>query len=84
MAMKFYGELDQLRTLLQDRGIVGTWQSEPNGVEMLRCADGSNLHWARKKKSLWIDGKAPARDRLTRDVIAVLGLMEVTSSNDEW
>jgi hypothetical protein len=84
MAMKFYGELHQLQTLLQDRGIVGTWQSEPNGVEMLRCADGSNLHWARGKKSLWIDGKAPVRDLLTRDVIAAMGSMEVTSSNEEW
>lgn len=56
MKTKFCGTFVELRDELRKLGIVGCWQCEPNGVHMLRCNDGSNLHWASGSKSLWFDG----------------------------
>ncbi|MGI4733000.1 MAG: hypothetical protein ACRYFW_14815 [Janthinobacterium lividum] len=72
MAMKYHGTLDGLRTLLDQHDVLGSWEHQPNGVFMMRGADGANLHWGSGSKTLWIDGSAAARQRLELDVAGVL------------
>lgn len=72
MAMKFYGSLERLKQLLDRHDILGSWERECNGVHMMRCPDGSNLHWASGSKSLWIDGKDKARRALAINIAGLL------------
>jgi len=74
--MKFDGRLDALKQLLDRYDIHGSWGREPNGVHMMRSADGANLHWSSGSKSLWFDGKPLAKRRLASDVAAVLHLID--------
>ena len=72
MTMKYDGTLADLKTLLDRHDILGSWERKPNGVHMLRCPDGADLHWARGSKSLWIDGKDVARRALTINIAGLL------------
>ena len=72
MTIKFAGAFEQLYILLLHAGIVGDWRPEPNGVFMLRCNEGGNLHWASGSKSIWVDGPAEAADRLRQRVAEAL------------
>lgn len=64
MAKKFYGTLEELKSLMGQLGIQGRWELEPNGVYMLRMEGGVNMHWASSTKSLWFDGPIAAQQRL--------------------
>src|SRR5688572_27918896 len=46
MKMRFEGTIDELVVALRHIGLQGTWHPEPNGVFMLRCTNGANLHWS--------------------------------------
>jgi hypothetical protein len=46
MTMKIHGTLTRLKRLLADNRIAGSWEAKANGVYMMRCPDGANLHWA--------------------------------------
>jgi len=73
MTIKFNGTFETLHTLLNQAGIAGTWTPEPNGVFMLRCAGGANLHWASTSKVLWVDGAPDAAEALRRQAGDALG-----------
>jgi transposase InsO family protein len=57
-------------------GPGGRWEQRPNGVWMLCCRDGANLHWSSTRGTLWYDGMEEARDalrwRVERCLTAVL------------
>lgn len=76
MKMKFHGRRRQLAAKLATHGVRGRWQKEPNGVRMMRCDDGANLHWAKGSGSIWLDGKREPREHLARQVAAALQLRE--------
>jgi hypothetical protein len=50
------------------QSLDGRWELRPNGVWILRCHDGTNLHWSSTEETLWCDGKEEARDTLRRAV----------------
>jgi hypothetical protein len=60
MNTKFEGTFEQLHQLFNTLGIEGCWEPEPNGVYMVRCACGANMHWASTSKSIWFDGNSDA------------------------
>lgn len=64
MANKFHGTFEQLDDLATQLGMKGAWELEPNGVLMLRCECGVNMHWASTTKSLWFDGPEEAKRQL--------------------
>lgn len=66
MAMKFRGSYEELVHILQNHGVRGSWEAKPDGVVMLRCRNGANLHWAKGSKSLWFSGKPAASELLGR------------------
>lgn len=68
MKMKFDGTLAQLQAHVDQQGIQGTWEPEPNGVFMLRAECGANMHWASTTKTLWFDGPAEAQQPLLRNL----------------
>ena len=72
MAIKFAETFEALHMLLLKSGIAGDWRPEPNGVSMLQCSDGGNLHWASGFKSIWIDGTTEPADQLRRQLASAL------------
>ena len=78
MSMKFHGGISELKHLLDRHDIIGSWECEPNGVHMMRNADGAQLHWAAGSKTIWFSGQLAAKARLTRDVAGVL------HAHDDW
>lgn len=72
---QIYGELDHIRELLDRHNIIGVWEEEPNGVYMMRCLDGANLHWASCRGTVWSDGKRDACRSLAVRVASVLHAM---------
>lgn len=72
MTIKFTGTFAALHIMLINAKITGDWKPEPNGVFMLRCSDGGNLHWASGSKSLWVDGPGEAADKLRQRVAEAL------------
>ena len=53
-----------MEQVLAPLGLQDNWTKQPNGVWILRCHDGSNLHWSSTKGTLWCDGPEEARDAL--------------------
>ena len=72
MTMKFHGSFAGLRQLLDQHDIHGSWETEPNGVFLMRSTDGAMLHWASGGKTLWCNGKPAAAARLMADIAAIL------------
>jgi hypothetical protein len=72
MPLEFYGTFEQLHGTLTKMGVHGTWAPEPNGVYMLRCECGANLHWASGTKRIWIDGPPGAVEHLKTQLQANL------------
>jgi hypothetical protein len=66
--LTFEGTLEALQQRLLPLRLDGRWEMRPNGVWMLRCRDGANLHWSSTKGTLWCDGKEEARETLRRAV----------------
>jgi hypothetical protein len=64
MTIRFHGTLPQLVEVMARSGIRGEWEQEPNGVVMMRCANGANVHWSTTRKTLWFDGCAAGRQQL--------------------
>lgn len=64
MRLRFEGTFEQLHDTIGQMGVQGKWAPEPNGVYMLRCANGANLHWASGTKRVWFDGPAEAVQQL--------------------
>lgn len=64
MSLKFNGTFGQLHGLMANAGVQGTWEPEPNGVFMLRCTNGANMHWASGSKRVWFDGPVEAQRQL--------------------
>jgi hypothetical protein len=76
MTMKIHGSLKHLKGLLDRHDIIGSWEEKPNGVHMMRCPCGAQLHWADGSKTVWFSGKPAAKACLTRDVAGVLHALE--------
>jgi hypothetical protein len=72
MAIKFHGTFEDLHRTLSGIGIAGAWAPEPNGVYMMRCRDGANLHWASGSKTLWVDGKPAAANAVLKKIEQVV------------
>lgn len=64
MKRKFFGTFAELQAHIEQAGLQGTWQAEPNGVYMLRMDCGVNMHWASTTKTVWFDGPIKAQRRL--------------------
>jgi hypothetical protein len=79
MAMKFHGDLTALKRLLDHHDILGTWEAKPNGVHMLRCPEGANLHWAAGGKTLWFSGKPVEAARLEMRMARLLSRLCTTA-----
>lgn len=73
MPLKFRGTFEELHFVLHRTGIMGEWSPEPNGVYMLRCPSGGNIHWASGSKSLWVDGAPTAVQNLRQILYDNLG-----------
>lgn len=69
MSTKFEGTFEQLHQLFDTLGIEGRWEPEPNGVYMIRCTSGANMHWASTSKSIWFDGNSHAVNLLKQRLI---------------
>lgn len=61
MKRKFFGTFAELQAQIEQAGLQGTWQAEPNGVYMLRMDCGVNMHWASTTKTVWFDGPVGAQ-----------------------
>lgn len=64
MALKYDDTFEQLRDLIAPHGVQGKWAPEPNSVYMMRCTNGTNLHWASSSKRVWFDGPVEAQRQL--------------------
>jgi hypothetical protein len=58
MKIKFHGLFEELDAMLDRSEIIGTWEEKPNGVHMLRRAEGANLFWASGSGNMWVDHNA--------------------------
>jgi hypothetical protein len=76
MTMKIHGTLTRLKRLLADNRIAGSWEAKANGVYMMRCPDGANLHWASGNKSIWFSGKPVPKHALETLLAGILHELE--------
>lgn len=72
MNKQFGGKRKALKAMLKAHGIVGRWTREPNDAHMLRCDDGSGLHWSKTRGTIWFHVQPDAKRRLERRVASVL------------
>ena len=79
MAMEYQGTLDGQRALLDHVGISGSWEARPDGVFMMRGADGPNLHWPSGSRTLWFEGRPAACRRLAIDVADALYALPISA-----
>ena len=72
--LKFEGSEAEFRDFLEGEGIKGRWNEEPNGVYMLRCPCGAQVHWSSTKMTVWVSGKPIPKARLERRIMLALPL----------
>lgn len=72
MKLHFDGTLGELKDWLILAGIYGSWNVRPNGVHMMRCSDGANLHWSETRGTLWFSGRPGPSGRLAGRVESLL------------
>ena len=66
--LRFNGDFEAFRRTLAPLNLGSHWEDKPNGVRMLRCPDGANLHWSSTKGTVWCDGTPEAREALFQRV----------------
>jgi predicted nucleotide-binding protein len=70
MALRFKGELGELKAKLFAAGIEGEW-SESNGNHQLRDAAGGVINWSPTKGTIWCQGAEKPKAALEARVAAV-------------
>lgn len=79
--LKFEGSKADFQDFLEDLGIKGRWSEEPNGVYMLRCPCGAQVHWSSTKMTVWVSGKPRPKARLERRIMLALPSPELDDSD---
>jgi predicted nucleotide-binding protein len=82
MGMKFHGSFDGLKSKLSPLGLDGEWQELENGVVRFACRDRAGLNWSSTKGTLWFDGPAQAKAKLTECVEQALADGTAASAPD--
>ena len=64
MTRKFEGDINELKTLLQQSGIPGRWQDDSKGKHTFRNTDGGVINWWQNTGTLNFQGNAKAKAAL--------------------
>lgn len=79
--LKFEGSEADLRDFLQHIGIQGRWRDEPNGVVMVSCRCGAQVHRSSTKKTIWTSGKSTPKAIIKRQILLALPSLPADASD---
>jgi Predicted nucleotide-binding protein containing TIR-like domain len=71
MALRFHGELQELKDRLLPLDLDGDWESMANSVWKFKCRDRSGLLWSQTKGTIWFDGPAGTKNALSLKVESI-------------
>ena len=65
---KFTGDLEELKALVEQCGVRGTWAALANGHHQYRTREGAQLNWWQTSGTLNFTGESEAKERLRQAV----------------
>lgn len=68
MTLRFHGTHQELKDKLLPLDLDGEWEAQPHGVWKFRCRDRGGLLWSETKGTIWFDGPAALKERLSSKV----------------
>lgn len=83
MSLRFEGDLTEFKALLEDVCSSAHWIAEPNGVHMLRCQDGVQVHWSSTKGTIWFSGAQRLFNRYEQLIRTELAFWQSDELDDE-